>query len=100
MPNSQGERKDTRNKLSNAARERGQSPPSGAVRSFEPGDSVHVAIDPSVPAGRPHPRFHGRTGRVDGMQGRGVVVAIADGDAEKSVVVRPQHLEPQDETGE
>jgi large subunit ribosomal protein L21e len=96
MPNSKGERKNTRNKLSNDPRDRGQSPPSGAVREFEEGARVHLAIDPSVPEGRPHPRFHGRTGRVAGRQGRGVVVAFSDGDAEKTVVVRPDHLQPQE----
>jgi len=95
MPNSKGERKKTRDKLSNSIRERGQSPPSGAVREFDEGQKVHVAIDPSVPEGQPHPRFHGSTGEVVGEQGRAYEVEIQHGDSTKTLFVRPQHLEPQ-----
>ncbi|MFP4633068.1 MAG: 50S ribosomal protein L21e [Halobacteriales archaeon] len=96
MPNSKGQNKNTRNKLSNPARGQGTSPPSAAVREFDEGDVVHLRIDPSVPEGRPHPRFHGLTGTVEGRQGRAYVVEIHDGDSNKSVVVRPHHLVPEE----
>ena len=92
MPNSKGNRADTRNKLSNPVREQGASPPSGAVREFDEGQKVHIKIDPSVPDGRPDPKFQGRTGSVVGEQGRAYEVEINDGDARKTVFVRPQHL--------
>ena len=92
MPNSKGNRADTRNKLSNPVREQGASPPSGAVREFDEGQKVHIKIDPSVPDGRPDPKFQGRTGSVVGEQGRAYEVDINDGDARKTVFVRPQHL--------
>jgi large subunit ribosomal protein L21e len=92
MPNSKGNRADTRDKLSNSARDRGASPPSGAVQEFDEGDKVHIKIDPSVPEGRPDPKFQGRTGTVEGEQGRAFEVEINDGDARKTVFVRPQHL--------
>lgn len=95
MPNSQGQNNATRNKLSNPAREEGASPPSSAVQEFDEGDSVHVVIDPSVPEGRPHPRFHGVTGVVRGEQGRAYEVEFEDGDMTKKQVVRPHHLQPQ-----
>ncbi len=95
MPNSQGQNNATRNKLSNAAREEGAAAPSSAVQEFEEGDVVHVVIDPSVPEGRPHPRFHGVTGVVKGEQGRAFEVEFQDGDMTKKQVVRPHHLKPQ-----
>lgn len=95
MPNSKGERKKTRDKLSNSVRERGASPPSGAVQEFEEGEKVHVTIDPSVPEGRPHPRFQGRTGKVVGRQGRAFEVEVDDGDSTKTLFVRSQHLAEQ-----
>jgi len=95
MPNSKGERKDTRDKLSNSVRDRGASPPSGAVQEFEEGAKVHVKIDPSVPEGRPHPKFQGRTGKVVGEQGRAFEVEVDDGDSTKTLFVRPQHLAEQ-----
>lgn len=95
MPNSKGERKNTRDKLSNSVRERGASPPSGAVQEFEEGEKVHLNIDPSVPEGRPHPRFQGKTGKVVGEQGRAFEVVVDDGDSTKTLFVRPQHLAEQ-----
>ena len=96
MPNSKGERKNTRDKLSNSIRERGTSPPSGAVQEFDEGDRVHVKIDPSVPEGRPHPKFQGRTGTVVGKQGRAFEVEVDDKGKEKTLFVRSQHLAKQE----
>ncbi|MDZ7687435.1 MAG: 50S ribosomal protein L21e [Halobacteriales archaeon] len=96
MPNSKGERKNTRDKLSNRIRERGASPPSGAVQEFDEGDKVHVTIDASVPEGRPHPKFQGRTGTVVGKQGRAFEIEVSDGKSEKTLFVRPQHLAEQE----
>ncbi|MDY6776112.1 MAG: 50S ribosomal protein L21e [Halobacteria archaeon] len=95
MPNSKGPQKKTRNKLRNDPRDRGQSPPSRAVQEFDEGQNVHVAIDPSVPEGRPNPRFHGETGVVVGEQGTAFEVEIHDGDKKKTLFVKPQHLKPQ-----
>lgn len=96
MPNSKGERKNTRHKLSNSARERGMSPPSSAVKEFDEGDKVHIDIDPSVPDGRPSPKFQGHTGAVLGSQGRAYKIEINDKGKEKVLVVRPQHLRLQE----
>ncbi len=96
MPNSKGERKNTRDKLSNSVRERGTSPPSKAVQEFDDGDKVHVSIDPSVPEGRPHPKFQGRTGKVVGKQGRAFQIEVDDIGKDKTLFVRPQHLVKQE----
>jgi Ribosomal protein L21E len=96
MPNSDGPRQGTRNKLRNGPRERGTSPPQRAVREFESGESVHLKIDPSVPDGRYHPRFDGLTGTVTGEQGDAYKVRVTDGGAEKTLIAKPAHLTAQE----
>jgi large subunit ribosomal protein L21e len=95
MPNSQGPRKKTRNKLKNDPRDRGTSPPQRAIQEFEDGQKVHLKIDPSVPDGRYHPRFHGQTGEVIGTQGDAFKVQITDGGKEKTLIAAAAHLKAQ-----
>jgi large subunit ribosomal protein L21e len=95
MPSSNGPREGTRNKLKNDARSRGTSPPQRAVQEFEKGEKVHLKLDPSVPKGRFHPRFNGRTGTVVGEQGSAFKVEIEDGSVEKTLIAAPAHLRPQ-----
>jgi large subunit ribosomal protein L21e len=96
MPNSNGPRQGTRNKLKNEPREGGTSPPQRAVEEYEDGDSVHLKIDPSVPDGRFHPRFDGMTGTVAGEQGSAYKVEITDGSTTKTLIVKPAHLKRQE----
>ncbi|PSQ02097.1 50S ribosomal protein L21e [Halobacteriales archaeon QS_5_68_33] len=96
MPNSNGPRSNTRNKLRNEPRERGTSPPQRAVEEYEVGERVHLSIDPSVPDGRYHPRFDGRTGEVTGQQGTAYTVAVTDGGIEKTLIVKAAHLRRQE----
>ena len=95
MPNSQGPRKKTRDKLKNHPRERGTSPPQRAIQEFEAGEKVHLKIDPSVPDGRFHPRFDGLTGEVAGKQGEAFKVRINDGGKEKTLIVSAAHMTAQ-----
>ncbi len=57
---------------------------------------VHLKIDPSVPNGRYHPRFDGRTGEVVGKQGDAFKVRIVDGGVEKTLIVTAAHLSAQE----
>lgn len=97
MPNSNGPRQGTREKLSNDPRERGTSPPQRAIQDFDQGQKVHLKLDPSVADGRYHPRFDGLTGEVVGEQGAAYQVAINDGGKEKVLVAKPAHLRAQQE---
>jgi large subunit ribosomal protein L21e len=72
------------------------SPPQRAVQEFAEGEPVHLKLDPSVPGGRYHPRFDGHTGTVVGQQGEAYKVAITDGGVEKTLIVKPAHLRPQE----
>lgn len=97
MPNSNGPRQGTRQKLSNDPRDRGTSPPQRAIQDFDEGQTVHLTLDPSVPDGRFHPRFNGLTGEIRGQQGAAYKVAVNDGGKEKVLVAKPAHLRPQQE---
>ena len=92
MPDSNGPRRGTRNKLKNAPREKGTSPPQRQIASFEVGDTVHLRIDPSVPEGQFHPRFNGLTGTVTDTQGTNYKVEIEDGTKSKTIIAAPAHL--------
>jgi large subunit ribosomal protein L21e len=96
MPSSNGPLEGTRNKLKNTPRERGTSPPQRAVEQYDNDEKVHIAIDPSVPDGRVHPRFHGLTGKVVGQQGQALKVRVTDGGKEKDLIVKPAHLTRQE----
>lgn len=95
MPKSKGPQHGSRQKLSNPPRERGTSPPQRAVQSFEPGESVHLTLDPSVPDGRFHPRFSGHTGEVLGKQGAAYRIRVTDGGKAKTIIATPAHLRRQ-----
>lgn len=97
MPSSKGPNHSTRDKLSNDPRDRGISPPQQAVEQYEEGEKVHLKIDPSVPDGRFHPRFNGKTGTVVGEQGRAFKVEIDDGGKEKTLIAIAAHLRRQEE---
>lgn len=85
-------RRKTRTKLRLRTRER--YPVTRSVQEFQPGQSVHIRIDPSFHKGLPHPRFEGRTGKVLGQRGRAFMVQIRDGRTLKTLLTRPEHLSP------
>ncbi|MFB6119692.1 MAG: 50S ribosomal protein L21e [Halobacteriaceae archaeon] len=97
MPSSDGPLKKTKGKLKNDPRERGTSPPQRAVETFEEGEKVHVKIDPSVPDGRFHPKFNGKTGVVVGEQGAAYKVEVDDSGKTKTLIVKPAHIRAQQE---
>ncbi|MFB6304880.1 MAG: 50S ribosomal protein L21e [Haloferacaceae archaeon] len=96
MPSSNGPLKGTRGKLSNDPRDRGTSPPQRAIQDYDEGQKVHLALDPSTPDGRFHPRFNGHTGTVVGKQGRAFKVEIVDGGKPKTLIVKAAHLRAQE----
>ncbi|MHC1566396.1 MAG: 50S ribosomal protein L21e [Candidatus Syntropharchaeia archaeon] len=96
MPKSHGRRRKTRHKLKKKIRERGLFPVNRAIQEFNVGDRVHIRIDPSVHRGMPHHKFHGKTGKVIGSRGRAYILEVKDGNKLKEVIVRPEHLLPQE----
>jgi len=92
---SKGFRRSTRNKLSKKSRKKGMFPITRSLATFELGQKVHIAIEPSVHKGMPHPRFQGKTGTVLERRGRSYLLEIREGDAKKVIISRPEHLKAQ-----
>ncbi len=97
MKRSKGALHKTRYKLKKSIREKGRLPTTKLMKSFSVGDKVHIIIESSYQKGQPHPRFHGKTGEVTGVRGRSYLVAVRDGNAIKTVISAPVHLEAQRE---
>jgi large subunit ribosomal protein L21e len=43
----------------------------------------------------PFPRFHGKTGKVIGKRGSAYLLSVMDGNKEKTVISRPEHMKKQ-----
>jgi large subunit ribosomal protein L21e len=89
---SRGPRSATRKKLSKKPRERGLSPITKSLQKFEIGEKACIVIDPSSHKGQPHPRFHGLTGEVIGLQGNTYKIDVKVGNKVKTLLVRSEHL--------
>ncbi len=89
---SRGLRRKTRKILRRKPRDRGLTPITHEFQKFEIGEKVSVVINPSIHKGMPHSRFQGKTGVVMGQQGASWVVSVHDGNKEKTLVARPEHL--------
>ncbi|MEK6970125.1 MAG: 50S ribosomal protein L21e [archaeon] len=63
------------------------------LRTFEKGQAVQIVIDGSIHSGMPFRRFHGLTGKVEGMQGRAAIVEIQQGSQWCQLIVSPVHLQ-------
>ena len=89
-----GFRHKTRSLLTKKPRERGKTGLTKILHGYMPGEKVAVKIDPSVHKGMPHRRFQGKIGVIVQKKGRSYVVNVTQGEAEKEIIVRPEHLEP------
>ncbi len=92
MKATKGTRTKTRTLLRKKPRARGLSPITKAMQVFNEGEKVNIVIDPSVHKGMPFSRFHGLTGTVIGRRGTAFEVRVKDGNKDKIVVARPEHL--------
>lgn len=95
MQRSRGFRSRSRNKMTKINRPGRTNPITNRMQRFKEGDLVHIIINPSIQKGQPHPRFHGKTGKVIGTQGRAYLVALNDGNKYKELIIRPDHLKLQ-----
>jgi len=60
-------------------------------QKFEKGDKVSIVKEVSIPSDFPE-RLQGRTGIVEGMQGRSVILKVKDQAKEKKLFIAPIHL--------
>ena len=89
---SKGLRSKSRHVLQKKPRDRGISSITRAIQQFDVGESVNITLDPSVHKGMPHKRFHGSTGKIEGMQGNAYLVGVTDGKKHKTLIVQQDHL--------
>ena len=89
---SRGTRSKTRYKLKKSVREKGLPNVSKLLQPYNTGDSVAIKIDPSIHRGMPHPKFHGKIGKIAEKRGSAYVIQIKEGNKEKELIARPEHI--------
>lgn len=87
---SKGPRKKTRSKLRIRIGEKKTI--TKYLQEFEVGNRVVIKPDPSSAKGRPFKRFFGLAGIVQGKRGKAYIIRIKDGNKEKDIIARPEHL--------
>jgi large subunit ribosomal protein L21e len=87
---SKGRRKKTRSLLRKRIRDK--TPITKYIQEFKPGDKVVIKPEPSSHKGMPFKRFFGRSGTVIDKRGKSYIVKIKDGNKEKQIISRPEHL--------
>ena len=94
MKRSKGLRVRTRSILRRRKKERSRLNISRVIHQYEEGDRVAIVLDGGQQMGMPHRRFNGRTGFINKRQGKAWVVSVKDGNMQKTVIARPEHLRP------
>jgi len=89
---SKGTRSKSRYIMRKKPRTRGVISITRTLQQFDIGTSVSIDIDSAVHKGMPHPRFQGRTGKIEGTQGDAYLVGITVGKKHKTLIVLPEHL--------
>jgi len=89
---SKGTRSKSRYIMRKKPRTRGVSSITRTLQQFEVGACVSIDINSAVHKGMPHPRFQGRTGKIEGMQGDAYLVGVTVGKKHKTLIVLPDHL--------
>ena len=94
MKRSKGTRQGTRSILRRNRMQRSRLYISQIMHDYKEGDRVAIVLNGSQQRGMPHRRFQGRTGFIEKKQGSAWVVAVKDGNMQKTVIARPEHLKP------
>ena len=92
MRRSKGTRQGTRSILKRSKSERGRLNIRRVMHTYAPGDRVAIVLDGGQQRGMPHRRFQGRTGFIQEQQGKAYIVSVKDGNMQKTVITRPEHL--------
>ena len=94
MRRSKGTRQGTRSILKRSKSDKGRLNIRRIMHTYTPGDRVAIVLDGGQQRGMPHRRFQGRTGFIQEQQGKAYIVAVKDGNMQKTVIARPEHLRP------
>ena len=91
---SKGYRRRTRKLMRRNPRERGMAPLGNILQTYKTGSKVDIIPDPSIHKSLPHRRFCGRVGVVQGTRGRSYQVLVQEGNKEKVLFLRKEHIRP------
>ena len=94
MKRAKGQRVRTRSILRRRKSERSRLNISRVLHEYDTGDRVAIVLDGGQQGGMPHRRFNGRTRFIQKRQGVAWIVAVKDGNMQKTVIARPEHLRP------
>ena len=89
-----GTRQGTRSILKKKKSEKGRVFINRVMHPYAEGDKVCIVLDGAQQTGMPHRRFQGLTGTIVQAQGKAFVIKVVQGNKEKTVVARPEHLRP------
>jgi large subunit ribosomal protein L21e len=94
LPRSNGPRARSRSLLRKKLKQRGLRPLGYLLIEYKTGDQVTIIIDPAMHSGMPFKRFQGSRGEIIEKRGRAYVVKVMEGGKAKSVIARPEHIQP------
>ncbi len=87
-----GLKRKSRHKYTKGKREKGKIRVSRFMQRFEPGQRVHLSVEPSYHKGLYHSKFIGLTGTIKSTKGNCYEVTVNDSGKEKTIVIHPVHL--------
>ena len=87
---SMGYKKGTRRTFKNAFRSKFKVTP--FIEEFEIDQKVVIEQNTFSQENMPHFRFKGKIGTVFAKRGRSYMVRVSDGNKEKTLIVKPEHL--------
>lgn len=87
-----GFRRKTRNKLKKNVKDKGKISLRKYFQSFKAGDKVLLKVESSFHKGMYNPRFHSKSGVVEGKKGSCYKVQIKDKGKRKTLIIHPVHL--------
>jgi len=62
------------------------------LQEFKPGAKVVIKPEPASHKGLPYKRFIGKAGTVIDKRGNSYIIKIKDGNKEKEIITRPEHI--------
>ncbi len=86
----------TRQKFKKNHKDKGKISIKNFFQEFKEGDRVILKVEPAHHKGRYYPRFHGKSGLINGKSGDCYTVLIKDGNKDKQIITHPVHLKRAD----
>ncbi len=92
MVKSKGYNNRTRTIFRKSARKKGLRSLRYLLEPIEVHQKVDILINSAIQGGRPHRRYNGQSGTVIRKQGQSYVIRVKNGNMDKIIISRPEHL--------